>query len=261
MEYGMWRSQLVTSPSGETFGLSVRDPREVKATLLMFAGFTSKRMNSTNTRLADQLEGFGVRCVAADLSGHGDSPGRIEDQTVVKASSEMLDLIEWLKKEYPTDIGSNLGIVGNSFSANAAIIAAAHSDAVSALALKSPVTDYVLMRTALLGRAGMKQWERDGSIVLPDGTRTNWSFIEDARRVDTYKLLGDLRADVIAVFGSADEEIPLVSREKARDTLEKSGKKCVVIPGGDHNLSDPYFSDVIRIMAQFVVASFGLRSL
>jgi pimeloyl-ACP methyl ester carboxylesterase len=224
----------------------------------MFAGFTSQRLNATTTQLAARLAPLGVRSIACDLSGHGDSTGNIAEQTIHKAADEIEALIDYVcgkHRAYPRP----LGLVGNSFSANAAIVATARSSAVSALALKSPVTDYVLMRTALLGESGMNRWKRDGYVELPGGTRSNYTFIEDAAKINTYKELASLKIPVLAMQGSADAEIPQESRRMLESLMSRPGMTYVLVEGGDHRLADPHFERTIRTMADFLTQSLGLN--
>jgi pimeloyl-ACP methyl ester carboxylesterase len=221
----------------------------------MFAGFTSRRLNSTNTQLAARLAPIGVRSIACDLSGHGDSTGDVAEQTISKATAEINALINYVCDRLRVGPHNPLGLVGNSFSANAAIVVAARSSAVSALALKSPVTDYVLMRTALLGKSGMDQWKRDGYVVLPDGTRSNYSFIEDAASIDMYAALASLKIPVFAVQGSEDAEIPRESRQKLQSLMSRLGMTYPLVEGGDH----PHFGPVIAAIADFLTKNLGLE--
>ena len=248
----MWVTDSFTSPFGETLVFSMLPSERTLATILMFPGFTSRRLNATNKQLAERLAPLGVRCVAFDLSGHGDSTGDIENQTIVKASHEIEAAISHVRKKYELVDSHPVGLVGNSFSANAAIVAAGASEGLSALALKSPVTDYVLMRTQMLGEEGMLKWQRDGYIELPDGTRSNYVFVEDAQRVDTYAILENIKIPVFAVHGSNDAEIPQQSRQRCQAIMTRRGMEYLLVDGGDHNLSDPYFAPVMDAMAGFI---------
>ena len=256
----MWTSDSFVSSTGETLAVSELDGGRNLATVLMFAGFTSKRLNATNTQLAVILQPLGVRCVACDLSGHGDSTGDIKDQTIAKAALEMGSALAYVRNKYGLSPSHPIGMVGNSFSANAAIHAVAQFDGVAALALKSPVTDYVLMRTKLLGESGMQKWRELGYTVLPDGTRSDYQFIADAESIDTYAELATLGIPVFAVHGSEDEEIPTESRNKVqRQMTDAAEMNYMLVEGGDHNLSDPYFKSVISAIAQFLTVALGVK--
>ncbi|WP_181545416.1 alpha/beta hydrolase family protein [Micromonospora saelicesensis] len=239
--------------------LSELDGYQSPATVVMFAGFGSRRLNSTNTELARLLQPSGVRAVVCDLSGHGDSTGDIKDQSVLKAADEIVATIGYVQGKHQLEASHPIGLVGNSFSANAAIIASARlGGTLSALALKSPVTDYVAMRTKMLGESGMRRWEEDGFTVLPNGTRSDFRFIEDARSVDTYAELQQIAVPVFAVQGSADEEIPEESRRRLQALMGDRGMEYMLVAGGDHNLSDPHFKPVVAAMADFLSRHLGI---
>jgi pimeloyl-ACP methyl ester carboxylesterase len=219
----------------------------------MFPGFNSRRCNSTNTALARRLIERGVRCVVADLSGHGESQGSIREQTIVKAAHEIVDVLDHVRKYYTSGSRARLGVLGNSFSGNAAILAAARTPDLAALALKSPVTEYTVMRTSQLGRFRMQLWRRQGWIRLPDGTISDYGFIEAAESVDTYAELARVRAPVLAIQGSRDEEIPRESRRNFEAVMKRLGMTYRLIEGGNHNLSDPHFKDMVKAFEDFLI--------
>jgi pimeloyl-ACP methyl ester carboxylesterase len=251
----MWKNGQLMSRYGESLALSVSDAAPGAPTVVMFPGFTGRRLNSTNMAIAAKLVPLGVRCVAGDLSGHGDSGGDIRKQSVIKASREIEDVLGYVRKTYLLSGFGRLGLLGNSFSANAAILAAARIPDLGALALKSPVTEYVAMRWSQLGTEQMRRWRTQGWIKLPDGTISDHTFIKDANSVDTYAELAKVTAPVFAVHGSADEEIPARSRERLAKEMVELGMTYRLVEGGDHSLSDPHFHSVTAILARFLADS------
>lgn len=248
-----WTDKFISVSNGERLALSVHEVESPRATVVMFPGFTSKRLNATNTNLARSLSEQSIRCIAVDLSGHGDSSGLIEEQTVSKAAQEIADVLDHLRSGKMTPESGSIGLVANSFSANAAIVAVGRHGMVDAVALKSPVTEYVAMRLKLLGPRALRKWQREGRIVLPDGTPSNYEFIADAERLDTYAELRRITVPVLALQGSKDEEIPKRSRHRLRKEMTTLGMSYVEVRGGDHNLSDPHFMPSIRRMKDFLV--------
>lgn len=245
-----WQSRSIEGPYREGLVISEAGNANPVGVVLMFPGFTSRRQNSTNTRLATRLVAHGFRCVTCDLSGHGDSEGSIADQTILKAADEIVAVVDDLLSHSRF---KRVAVVGNSFSGNAAIIAAARDPRIGALALKSPVTDYVLMRAEQLGPERMKEWRERGRITLDDGTPSNYRFVEDAEQVDAYDLLKTLEIPVLAVQGSDDEQIPAASRHRLGALLQETGKDYLLLKGADHNLSDPHFDTVIDEFERFLL--------
>src|SRR6266540_3548594 len=108
----MWNTASFRSPFGDTLVLSELHGERDAATVLMFAGFTSRRLNATNTQLAARLQPLGVRSVACDLSGHGDSTGDIKDQTISKAAREIEAALAFVRTEFHLDASHPIGLVG-----------------------------------------------------------------------------------------------------------------------------------------------------
>lgn len=246
----MWTDVRLTSRYRESLALSVTQAPQGAATVIMFPGFTGRRLNATNRTLAAKLTPHGIRCIAGDLSGHGDSGGQIRKQTIIKASNEIDDIIRYVRGRYSVQ---RLGLLGNSFSGNAAILSAARLDGgLHALALKSPVTDYKAMRRRLLGDDGMRRWHEQGWIELPGGPLSDYQFIKDAESVDTYRELAKITAPVLAIQGSADEEIPSSSRSRLAREMARHGQDYRLITGAHHDLRDPHFRGVIETFAEFL---------
>jgi pimeloyl-ACP methyl ester carboxylesterase len=248
-----WEEMATVSRHGDRLVASV-SPLEkgLRATgwLLMMPGFTSKRKNKTALQLAQRLADKGVRCVALDLSGHGDSGGTIRDQTICKAADEIEDFIAYLQSHAWTS-GLRSGILGSSFSGSAAIIAASRDASLNCLLLKSPVPDYVSMRRALIGDDEMARWKTLGEYTLPNGIHSSYDFIEDAERYDLYSLIRALAIPTLVVQGDHDEEIPPTDWEMLRESMPPLGEFRVIL-GGDHSYTDGrVFEEMLATLGNF----------
>jgi len=88
---------------------------------------------------AERLQAAGAACLAIDLRGHGGSSG-----SAAPSAAMALDVraaVAWLAARSDIDAGA-IGIVGASFGATAALLAAGDSPVVKAVALVSPAADY-----------------------------------------------------------------------------------------------------------------------
>ncbi len=70
--------------------------------------------------------------------------------------------------------------------------------------------------------------------------------------MDTYAELAKVSAPVLAVQGSADEEIPAASRERLAREMARLHMTYRLLHGADHDLKDPYFHKAIEMMASFL---------
>ena len=241
-----WNDLECPSGLGEKLAVSVSRGDYV-ATVVMFPGFTSKRKNTTNLELARFLTPLGVRCLVADLSGHGDSTGQIEDQTISKAADEISSILGLVEREFAGPIG----LLGNSFSGTAAIVACSRASRVGALGLKSPILDYVTMRREQLGEVAMEAWARDGIIELPGGTPSRYSFIEDAQHLAVAQSLASLAIPVMAVHGGWDEQIPREQIEFWSERFSSDGREHAILESGNHGLDGRFFAPMARLLQAF----------
>ncbi len=241
-----WSERTCRTPGGVELAVSVTEGRG-DATLLMLPGFTSKRKNSTNVEVAGSLARLGVRCAAADLSGHGDSAGRIEDQTVSRAATEVQTIVEFLRESE----SGLFGLLGNSFSATAAIIACSNGAPVDALGLKSPILDYVQMRSEQLGDERMALWRDSGTIKLDDGTPSHYDFIVDAEGLDVGEALAGLSIPVCAVHGGKDEQIPAAQVARWDAEFAQGRYEHAILRDGNHSLDGKYFGPMVHILKSF----------
>lgn len=68
---------------------------------------------------------------------------------------------------------------------------------------------------ALVGDAGMRRWEREGSLALPDGAGrevpVHWGFIEEARRQPAWP---EVPCPTLVIHGRRDETVPVDSSRR-----------------------------------------------
>lgn len=248
-----WEDFRIEIKNRATLALSRTIASFHASTILMLPGFTSKRMNATNINMTARLFDLGIQCIVADLSGHGDSSGDIADQTIIRAAEEITAILDIITARGIVGSCEPLAVLGNSFSANAAILAAAQRNDLNAIILKSPITDYVQMRRSQLGETKMSQWKSDGWIFLNDGTKSNYKFIEDATNVDSYKSIGSISCPILAVHGSMDTDIPKEQIALTRETILAAGGEHVLFSEADHGISGQYFAPCMQLFTGFLL--------
>lgn len=221
-------------------------------TVILLHGFTSKGNNSTNIILVDRLSKQGIASVCVDLSGHGASEGDIAEQTVSKAENEIKSVFNWVINQDWIDT-ERIAILGNSFSGSAAILFAAENKKLSALALKSPVTDYYDVRLRQLGNARMEEWKEAGRILLNDGTPSNYSFISDLNHFNIYEEIQKAKCPILVVQGDKDEDIPMEHVKKLEKCIDPSKDVLKIIHGANHGYTNKdHFQRMIDIIAEYL---------
>ena len=252
----MWSDLELEAGDGERLVGSWTGDPAAQRVVVAFSGFGGQRLNSTNTQLAARLNGQGWAVVAVDLSGHGDSSGEIRHQTLSRAAAQISDVLGLVRQRWDS---ARIAVLGNSFSASAALLAVSAGMDVDAMALKSPVPDYVEMRTLMLGAAGMATWLREGTVLLPFGAWSDVAFLKDAQTIDVYGAVERTGCPLLAVHGSEDEGLSHRSQALFEEAVRRSGHRYVLVEGADHVLSDPHFAPAIETFSAFLDEALSLQ--
>lgn len=123
--------------------------------------------------------------------------------------SAMLEKLDAVIAELPPD--ARIGIIGSSLGGLAALFAAdRHPKRVNRLVLLAPALGLFHTNFVGLGHAGVRKWEREGSIeVRHYGTdsveRISSDFVHDARKYDENRV--HLSIPVMIVHGTHDETV------------------------------------------------------
>jgi dienelactone hydrolase len=126
---------------------------------------------------AERLQAAGATCLAIDLRGHGGSSGAAAPTPSM--GLDVLAAVAWLAARSDVRPGA-IGIVGASFGATAAALAAGDAAAVMAVALLSPSADYRGVRLdAGLRKYGTRPLLLVASTEDPYALRTVRALTED----------------------------------------------------------------------------------
>lgn len=230
-----WRKFQVGTSEGEILACSVLEPDQPNRSIaVLFHGYGSSRFNDTNLGIAPLLVNEGVTVVVADLSGSGESTGDVVDQNIARAALEITTVVDHVML-WPSVDPERMAVLGNSFSGNAAILAAGQLN-LRCLALKAPVTDYLYLRTRQLGEEAMSEWEEAGTIVVPSGHQAGWDSIEVARCIDTYAAFQALDLPITIWQGTSDEIIPRESWLQLEVLCDGISKQFVRVQGANHRI-------------------------
>ncbi len=223
-----------------------------KPMIILCHGFSAGKEGRTYVRLEEILNGKGISTFRFDFFGHGESGGKFEEITTSEAIDDVLNAIKSIK-----DLGyKKIGLVGSSFGGMASIFAASRSEGLHVLALKSPVSDYKSMSETRRSEQELEDWKEKGFIELegPDGEmrRLNYSFYEDAEKVDAYEAARKINIPALIVHGDADETVPIEQSLKTASLIEDC--RLEVIKGGDHTYSNPeHFEKLLGLISAFII--------
>lgn len=233
-------------------GILSTPSKNAKGAALLAHGITvEKNEGGFYNRLAGLLATQGILTLRFDFRGHGESGGRPQDMTI---SGEVEDLIA--AAQYLHSRGwPHLAIVGTSFAAGIAILAAERSpQTISSLVFLSPVLDY--RRTFLKPETewteewftpeALRQAESLGELDL-DGFPLGCALLKEFGTLNPGEVLSRLSVPTLIVHGTEDTMVPF-------DVAQAVARKCghvrfLPIVGADHGFEgdeDTVFGEVTR---------------
>lgn len=220
--------------------------------VILCHGFSSSKESKTNVRLEAILNQNRICTLRFDFFGHGESDGRFEETTISKAVDDILSVIEFLNKSGY----DKMGLVGSSFGGMASLIAASKTKDLIFLALKSPVSDCLSRIVVQFDEQAIQGWreKRFISVTSPNGEtlRLNYSFFDDAEKVDAYASCEKIKIPTLIVHGDSDETVPLVQSQKASLLIENC--RLEIIKGADHRYTRPEeFEKMLDLISGFVI--------
>ena len=223
--------------------------------IILCHGFSTGKDGRTNTNLEETFNNNGLATFRFDFFGHGESGGKLEDITISEAVDDVLQAIKFVRQFGHRKIG----LVGSSFGGMASILAAPKSSALSVLALKSPVSDYLDRLIFQDHKKKIKEWEETGFIQITgtagQSLRLNHSFYLDARKIRGYEAAERISIPTLIVHGNRDETVPVEQSIKASQLINNC--RLEILDGADHVYSHPQdFQKMLQLISDFVIEFF-----
>ncbi len=232
------------------------NPTEQKETpvIILCHGFSTNKDSHTHVRLEKILNNRGISTLRFDFFGHGESEGKFEKITVSEAVDDIQNAIQLLRESGYKKIG----LVGSSFSGMASLLIASRTDELYVLALKSPVTDYMGLIIAHANQEKIKTWKEKGFIDIiganEEKLKLDYSFFEDAQKLDGFESAKKIRIPVLIVHGDKDDTVPIKQSIKTSSLIKNC--RLEIIEGGDHLYSDQkHFEKMLDLISTFIIKS------
>lgn len=223
-----------------------------KPIIVLAHGFSTSKDSDTYTSLAERLEKHNISTLRFDFYGHGESEGKFEDITISEAVDDVLQAIKYLKSiDY-----KKIGLMGSSFGGIASMIAASKSKDLYVLALKSPVSNYLDKEIETRSKAELSEWKEKGwrTYVSGDGRkhRLNYSFYEDFKNNDAYKVAPSMKIPTLIVHGDKDKIVPYKQSIKTSKLIPNC--KLHTIKGCNHHYDVPeHREELYQAIVHFIV--------
>ena len=232
--------------------LSNPTSQEEKPIIILCHGFSTSKDGRTYVRLEEILNKNRVSTFRFDFFGHGESDGKFEETTTSEAVDDIHNVIKFLK-----DSGyKKTGLVGSSFGGMASMIEAGKTNDLYVLAMKSPVSDYLGMFLARDIEIDIKDWKEKGFIdvtgVNGESRKLNYSFYEDAEKINGYEAAKKIKIPTLIVHGNEDETVPIEQSKRTASLIENC--RLEIIEGGDHTYSKAeHFENMLDLISEFII--------
>ncbi|MFH1398755.1 MAG: alpha/beta fold hydrolase [Candidatus Woesearchaeota archaeon] len=215
--------------------------------VVMCHGFSSNKNSRTYKNLIPALGKKNISSFVFDFYGHGESDGDFAKITVSEAVDDLKNAITLIQEKGYTRIG----LFGSSFGGLVVLLAIPSYSAISAIALKSPVSDFASTWPA----EQIEIWKKKGYTTYPknDGTlcRLNYSFFEDAVKHKAYSSVTGLQTPALIIHGDRDTVVPLRQSISTASLMNNCVLK--IIKGLDHNYTDPkHFERMLTSIVDFL---------
>jgi esterase/lipase len=203
-----------------------------KKVIIAIHGYITTR-NYGIKKITDTLAEEGFDCIRFDLSGCGESQGNHAEKTITTWSEDTEIIVNYAKK-----LGyKKIALLGSSLGANCALNVAIQQK-IDNLCLTSPGIDYYNKKLKLDGKKYLYAWKKRGCIELINNKgvkwRSNYSFIEDAKKHQFFGKLKELKSKTLFLYGTLDDEVMIASLKKL--AKEIPNKKIKALKNADHKL-------------------------
>lgn len=175
--------------------------------VIIVHGYTGNMEEPHIAGLSSALEKNGFATLRVEMYGHGKSEGEFRNHTMLKWLSELIDVVEYAKKQ---EFVSDIYLCGHSQGGLAVILLAGmQADVVKALVPLSPAT--VIKSYALAGRVFDTRFDPEhipDEVVLPDGVVLGGNYLRVAQMLPIDLSIERFKKPVLIVHGDCDETVP-----------------------------------------------------
>jgi pimeloyl-ACP methyl ester carboxylesterase len=211
-------------------------------------GFMGYKDSWTNRTLTETLGRRGIASLRFDFFGHGESEGQLHDLLLTTLMSQTESAIAMIQGHG----FSRVALLGSSFGGLVALLVAANTPSLSALALRCPVSDFPALLQQRFGPVAIELWRRVGQVPESFGhIPVHYRFYEDCQRYNAYRAAEAVIVPTLVVHGGEDEVIPIGQSQELIKHI-RGTKALHVIDGADHRFSNPkHFSRMTELLAEW----------
>lgn len=211
------------------------NPKNSNTVVILAHGFNSNKNKDTYIIYQNLINDLGFASFRFDFYGHGESNGKFEDITVSEGVDDILSAIRLLKQNG----FQKVGLLGSSFGGAASLLAAAKTNDLNALILRSAVSSYEEFERNRRGPEEIKKWEQDGFIEVwteEHPKRLNYAFFQDLKNHNGYAAGRNIRIPTLIMHGDSDTIVPVEQSMRLHKEIPQS--ELLIIKGAGHRYTD-----------------------
>lgn len=236
---------------GHDVAAIVSVPREAKAVVVLSHGFTSNKDSPSYRILEQRLNEKSIGTVRYDYYGHGPlyvgakRYGVRSDVTLSKTVASLRAVIRHLRS-----VGDyRIGLFGSSFGGLVSLVTATEDPHISALVLKSPVTEPVRFWKGRVGETAIENWIASGVLHYAQGVEQydlDIAFWRDVLSYDTLNAARAITCPTMIIHGDADDVVPIAQSRTLAGIL---GTEVHVVNGANHFYDQPQHTQQMKELA------------
>lgn len=210
--------------------------------VLILHGFRGNRQERHIVAVAESLAQAGCISLRVDLTHNvGEGEGDFRKLTVSGETEDALAAIDFLAA-HPLVDAPRIGLAGHSLGGMVAVLAAARTPSLAALAPLSAVFSMSQRLESLFGQEALQRWREQGELEMDppgSGLYLDYGFYEDLLRYDMAQEASRVKAPTRLVQGDADKSVPREDGERYLLHLGTVDKELSIVPRADHTYTDP----------------------
>ncbi len=217
--------------------------------------FASNSDHELIVNIANFLYPYGYATLRFDFHGHGQSEGKLEENTITQEIDDVLSAISFCE-ELDMITPGKATLIGHGMGADVGLLAAARDERVKCLVLLSASSD-LTNHLHHFSDGMLNEIKTKGYTVHHLFGRINKSFISHLQRYNPKEELKKLSIPVLFVHGSNDFS---VRWESSRDLFFAANepKQLEIIEGADHWFRDPeHRQRVLELIIEWVKHHIG----
>ena len=212
-------------------------PKNAKSVVIISHGFSSNKESKLYTELETELNNLGIGTFRYDYYGHGklyckNSKYKVSKNiTLTKCVNSLKAAIKFVREKG----NYKIGLFGSSFGGLISLIVSSKDLDISALVLKSPVTEPINFWKERLNNKKIQEWKNKNILHYNENGEDfelEYNFWKDLLNYNTYNIAKNIISKTLIIHGDCDNVVPI---KQSYELAKIINTKVKEIKGANHN--------------------------